>query len=39
MSIITFKIQEYTKMNEERYIAYILRLWKDSDTGPWRASL
>jgi hypothetical protein len=22
-----------------RYVSYLLRLWRDTDTGPWRATL
>ncbi len=25
--------------NTNRYISYLLRLWRDTDTGPWRATL
>ncbi len=26
-------------MQTERYQSYLLRLWRDTETGPWRASL
>lgn len=25
--------------NTNRYISYLLRLWRESDSGPWRATL
>lgn len=25
--------------NTSRYVSYLLRLWRDADSGPWRATL